>query len=1032
FCDVKGSTALAEQLGPEEWAEIMGRAFQHLIAPVYRYEGTVARLMGDAILAFFGAPIAHEDDPQRATLAALGIVEGVQGFRAQMTQERGLDFNVRVGINTGLVVVGEVGSDLRMEYTAMGDAVNLASRMEQAAQPGTVQITANTYKFIAPLFDCEPLGNVEIKGKEERVPAYRLLGAKAQPRRLRGIEGLDAPLVGRADELGVLRQAAAGVVQGDGKIICLMGEAGLGKSRLIGELRSAPEGLPVAWTMSQCVSYDAARPYSLVQQHLQQTCGLTPADPPALIREKIARVLHAAPEEWRYRAIHIFELLLTGENPSAGVELAGEALKRELFEVMLQAQRMLTAGRPSVLVFDDLHWCDTASLELLLHLIQLVDEQPILFLCIFRPDRQSPAWQIKQTAETRYPHCYTEILLNPLSAADSNRLIDSLLTVADLAPALRERVLAKTEGNPFFVEEVVRTLIDSGAVVRDEARNQWRAAAQVGDITIPDNLQGLLTARIDRLEEDARYTLQMASVVGRSFYYRVLRRIAELDDAVAPASGSPPSLDRHLRTLQRVDLIREAARVPELEYSFRHALTQEAAYKSILLRRRREFHRRVAETLEALFADRLAEQTALLAHHFYEAGDSRAMKYLTMAGDSATRLYANTEAVALFGRALEVIRREPSPDHQTLLHLFIQRGRALELNGQHQQALDNYAEMDAMAKARGDRPLELAALMLRATLYATPTAVHDSTRGEALSKQSLALAQELGDRKAESKILWNLMINEAFTGGWRLGIQHGTRSLAIARELNLREQMAFTLNDLFYTYVAAGQLANAERTIREAHDLWRELGNKPMLVDNRVEASYLSTVQGQFDEALAIASDAYQIARSIGNGWGQAGSQLMLGKVYLERGQLDQAISAYAESYRLGDQSGNIGAQVSARCDLAWLYALAGVPERGLALTKPLMDIADKNRQVLKPLAVGALARVLIHQGDLTGAENLLSTITLSLDFVTVLFSQIVFMLAEGDLAVAQKDYARATHKMDELTVFIRNASFRLYLAEAL
>ena len=245
FCDVQGSTAAAGNLDPEEWAEIMNGAFEHLIAPVYRYEGTLPRLMGDAILAFFGAPIGHEDDPQRAVLSGLDIIQGIRPYAEQVKSQWGLDFNVRVGINTGLVVVGEVGSDLRVEYTALGDAVNLAARMEQTAEPGTVQITDETHKLIAPLFDFEDLGGVEVKGKEKPVQCYRVLQSKAEPGQLRGIEGLEAPLIGRDLEMDRLRRATGELLQGRGQICSVMGEAGLGKSRLVAELHHAlaAEGL---------------------------------------------------------------------------------------------------------------------------------------------------------------------------------------------------------------------------------------------------------------------------------------------------------------------------------------------------------------------------------------------------------------------------------------------------------------------------------------------------------------------------------------------------------------------------------------------------------------------------------------------------------------------------------------------------------------------------------------------------------------------------------------------------------------------
>ena len=241
FCDVKGSTAAASHLDPEEWTEIINGAFERMIRPVYKYEGMVARLMGDAILAFFGAPITHEDDPQRAVLAGLDIVDEIRSYREQVQQRWGIDLNVRVGINTGEVVVGTVGSDLRMEYTAMGDAINLAARMEQTAQPGTVRIAENTYRLVASYFEVEELGNIEIKGKEQAIPAYSVLQPKAQPSRLHGNIRLDGALVGRAREMNLLQEALEQVLVGNGQIICLIGEAGLGKSRLIGEMCAAWE-----------------------------------------------------------------------------------------------------------------------------------------------------------------------------------------------------------------------------------------------------------------------------------------------------------------------------------------------------------------------------------------------------------------------------------------------------------------------------------------------------------------------------------------------------------------------------------------------------------------------------------------------------------------------------------------------------------------------------------------------------------------------------------------------------------------------
>jgi len=1034
FCDVKGSTAAAERLDPEEWAEVMNGAFERLIAPIYRYEGTLARLMGDAILAFFGAPIAHEDDPQRAVRAGLDIIAGIGTYGEQVRRERGLDLNVRVGLNTGLVVVGEVGSDLRVEYTAMGDAINLAARMEQAAQPGTVQITGDTYKLVAPLFECEDLGGIEVKGKSEPVPAFRVLGVKTQPGRVRGIEGWETPLVGREREMAELRRLIAEVGQGHGRIVCLLGEAGLGKSRLVQELRAAwqaalppnaaaPFGAVRAWAEAQGVSHETTRPYGLFRQVFRYLTGTTEADAWGVVRERVAAARGAAPEQ-RDRLIRVFEVLLT---LSTQTPLEGEALKRELFEAMLQMTRAEALTGPLVVAFDDLHWADPASVELLLHLFQLADDAPIFFLCAFRPDRQSPAWQVKQTAERDYHHRYTELTLDPLSAEASQTLIEHLPAMTHLPSLLRQSILQRTEGNPFYMEEIVRALIDRGVIVRDDGA--WRAAADVDPerVVIPDSLQTLLTARIDRLEEETRRILQLASVIGRSFYYRVLGSI----------SGPQANLDKHLRTLQRADLIREAARQPEPEYAFRHALTHEAAYNSILIKRRREFHRRVGEALETLMTDRLEAYAGLLGHHFYLAGDERAQTYYTLAGDAAYRLYANTEAAAHYTRALEMAKQAGAAGREALQHLFSRRGRALELNAHYREALDNYAEMEAVARAIGDRPLELSALMLRATIHATPSPEHDAERAQRLSEQALALARELGDRAAEARILWNLLWLNGMSGRAREAQAYGEQSLAIARELNLREQMAFTLNDLIGVYWAMGDRAAAQAVQVEARDLWRELGNLPMLSDNLARSSQFHLVAGDYAGVVAASDEAYALSQSIGNVWGQANSRMLIGPAYWEMGEYGAAIAVMEEAIQLAEQVEHMVALISIRSMLAYVYGAVGAFARGLEAAEAALTCARKMRPAWSPLALAALARLHFLNGDWPAAEAARQTagqvLTADANLPHVSYAFLVPLTqTEAELALAHSDYARALTLADEMIAKIHSLGFRPFVPDGL
>ena len=921
FCDVAGSTAMAEQLDPEEWAEIMNDAFAYLTGPVQRYEGTVARLMGDAILAFFGAPVAHEDDPQRAVMAALEIMDGIRPFREQVNREYGLDFALRIGINTGPVMVGDVGSSSSAgEYTAMGDAVNLAARMEQTAQPGTIQIAENTQRLVAPLFDLDPLEPIEVKGKAEPVQAFRVIGHKAAPGRLRGIEGLSAPLVGRTREMEALQGVLSEVQRGRGQIVCLIGEAGLGKSRLIEEARAwwlREVGDQAPWLESRGASYNTARPYSLFEERIREMFGVEEGDSSTAIREKVAAGLEVMGPEQLDLCTAAIEMVLAAREDSDRPELPPEALKRDLFHNVSQAWREAAAQSPLVMVFDDLHWADHASMELLLHLFRLTDEIPLLVLCAFRPYRQAPSWQAKQTAEAEFPHRYTEVAIGPLSEEESDTLVGSLLTISDLPVELRRLILQKTDGNPFFVEEVVRTLIDSGAVVRDGQGMHWRAAVRVEDIAIPDNLQALLTARIDRLEEESRHVLQLAAVIGRSFYHRVLGAIS--DEAM--------SLERQLGVLQRVELIREATRHPEMEYTFLHELARDAAYSSILRRRRREFHQQVGEAIESLFEGRLEEQAHRLAYHFSEGRDpERALRYATMAGDAAARLYANAEAVTHYGQALELAVAGDVPnDH--LVHLSIRLGRTLEVSGRPEEALATYERLAALGRERDDRTLELAALIPQATLRSTFTPLFDPDAGRALSTQTLDLARSVGDPQAEAKALWNLMLVGLYSGGNRQeAVELGERAAEIARLHGLREELAYALNDVARAYFESGRRADGWRALEEAQGLWRELGNLPMLGDSLGAAAQASYEEGEFNRAISFTDEGVQVSRSIRNLWGEAMSLFIQGPIAIEQGDFAMGLQTIERSLALSLEANFRGPEIVLHALLYRVYLGLGDP----------------------------------------------------------------------------------------------------------
>ncbi|MFN2189402.1 MAG: ATP-binding protein [Candidatus Promineifilaceae bacterium] len=1052
FCDVVGSTKAAEQLDPEDWTEIINGAFEYMITPVYQYEGTVARLTGDGILAFFGAPITHEDDPQRGVLAGLDIVSGIAEYRNKIKHDWNIDFNVRVGVNTGRVVVGAVGSDLKMEYTAMGDAINLAARMEQTADPGTVQVAEDTYRHVSPLFDFKELGGIEVKGKSDPVLAYRALRRKLTRGRLRGIEGLEIEMIGRERELASLSEKLASVRRGIGGIVCVIGDAGLGKSRLLREVRKkqtqvqdttldSKNGSPnldtndLLWIKTSSLSYETHQPYALFRRLIRHTNGINHNDPPELVREKLIPLVEGLPDVGETTASAVIEALFGLDIEGQGTRLEGEAFKRALFELMPIYWRHLLNGKQTVIVCDDLHWCDPASVALIEDLLPLTEELAVLFVCVFRPQRNVPGWQIKTIADQKYPHLYDEINLEPLSLSESNQMIDALLGHPELPDELRDRILERAEGNPFYIEEVIRTLIDGGALMPGERTNghpTWQVATKSSEIIIPDNLQALLTARIDNLSEETRQTLQVASVIGRSFLRRVLQMIKEVSD----------QFDSNIQTLLRQELIRESARVPEIEYRFSNPLTQEAAYRTILLRRRRQFHLEVGEVMESLFAEHLEEQAPQLAFHFKEAQEyERAVKYFRKAGDMAYRLFANEEAVTHYGDALQMARLSKTPiDTDDLVYLYMKRGRALEHLVKSEEAMENYQAMLEQGQESGIPELRLEGMMAMATILTTQNAIQDLDRARILSEDALQLAAELHDKAAESKIYWNLLNTEAFgKADYDLGIAYGEKSLKLARELELKEQVAYTLNSMNMLYWKNNMLRQAMQTLNEVSDLWRELDNQPMLADSYSMIAFAHMMMGKYPEAMDMLGEVQRISTAINNTWNLNASSLFIGWCSLAEGDIDRGIDALTYVIEYGGSAGLYGNELLARSMIGNIYAIFGKDELARQYSEESIARIEEARHHDRAMIAAMVMLTYIQLGDMARAgeilemQNKYDTLSVNDWFgAFIMASKALYALADNrpEEAIAALEEQVRRNRTSEVTAPLPNLLYYLGIAE--
>jgi class 3 adenylate cyclase len=602
FADVKGSMDLAEQLDPEEWSQIMNRFFQILSEGVERFEGFVDKFTGDGIMALFGAPLAHEDHARRACYAALHIVEGLRGYANELRLRRGLNFSARLGLNSGEVIVGKIGDDLRMDYTAQGHTVGLASRMEQIAEPGKVYLTAHTAALIQGYFALTDLGEMEIKGVHSAMHVYELIGLGQMRTRLdvsrsRGF----SRFVGRGDEMQVLESALAHAREGNARIIGIVGEAGLGKSRLCFEFleRCRARGLMTYETTG--VAHGKAIPFLPMLRLFRAFFGITEQDSDATARERIAGRMLLLDERLRESLPVLFDFMGVPDPENPAPRIDPEAFQRQMFDILRRVMQARGQRETQVILLEDLHWFDSGSAAYLEPLIDATAGTRAVMLVNFRPEYQAP-WMGKSF--------YHQLPLAPLGPDAIRELVDALLGKDPSTAGLAAAIHARTGGNPFFTEEVVQNLIESGKL--KGSKGAYRLVTPVDRLEVPSSVQAILAARIDRLAEREKDVLQTAAVIGREFDEPTLAAVVE---------QAAPQLREALQALKDTEFVYEQSLYPIAEYIFKHPLTQEVALASQLQERRRRLHAAVARVIEAAHAENLDKQAALLAHHWEEAAD---------------------------------------------------------------------------------------------------------------------------------------------------------------------------------------------------------------------------------------------------------------------------------------------------------------------------------------------------------------------------------------------------------------------------
>lgn len=929
FCDLVNSTGLADRLGPETMHLLLNRFFELSLGEVHRYEGTINQFLGDGFMALFGAPIAHEDHARRAVLAALGLQKLLREHRAELGERLGIELRARMGINTGWVVVGGIGDQLRQDYTAVGDTTNLAARLQGIADPGTVLVSESTMRFLHGTVEVEALEPVHVKGKEAPVQAYRALAAGSLHSEQAILSGaVLSPFVGRGREMALLDELRERAAVGEGQVLGIAAEAGAGKSRLLYEFRRSLWDKPVLHLAGRCISYGSGVPYLPLLYMLRNEWGIGEADAPAVVAAKVRASLERAGIEPDEALPYLLNLLGLREEHDSLADLSAQALQARTFHILRQL--ILNAGRGCLVILqiEDLHWIDQASEEFLAYLVEGLAVARMLLLVTYRAGYR-PRWIEKSYV--------TQIALPKLSDRESRQVVEALLRRATLTEDLVEVVLRKAEGNPLFLEELTRSLLENP------------------DVSVPDTIQGVLLSRIDRLPEVHKKLLQTASILGREFDLSLLMAVWEREASPGPV----------LADLKRWEFLREEAMSAEPRYFFRHTLTQEAVYQTLLMSRRQALHATAGQAFERLYQDRLEEVYDQLAYHWSKAEESgKAVFYLVRLAERAAAGYAHAEAVKALRQALEHAGNLPEEERdRRAAELVLDLAASLLPLAQLAETLELLDEHREEIERLGDP-----ALSGRLHFWLAHTHSYLGNQDEAAKDARLAIeeARRGGDAGTEGKAYYVLSRDAFWAGRFSEGIQQGLQAVALLERSEDRwwQGQAYWVVG-FHQYLL-GRFEQAFDAMARAEEIWKALAD-PRL-DPSWSTGYFHASLGEWDAGieacrggLARAQDPLNTAAALG----------FLGYALLEKGELPRAIETLEESIRRIAQTGMRQLQGWFSAFLADAYLRASRPTEAADVAREALEVTRESRfRYGAALAQRVRGRIARLQGRSKEAED--------------------------------------------------------------
>ncbi len=886
FADMKGSMELLADRDPEEARKLLDPVIEHMMEAVHRYEGTVSNLMGDGIMALFGAPLSHEDHAVRACYAALRMQESVNRYAEGVRRTEGVPIQIRVGMNSGEVVVGAIGNDLKMDYTAIGQTVHLASRMEQMAMPGSILMTPDALRLAEGYVQVKPLGPAAVKGLTEPMEVYEVTGVGAARSRLQAAaaRGLTR-FVGRDAETEQLRKALEQARGDHGQVVGVVGEPGLGKSRLFFEFIHSHRTQGWLILESGSVSYGKATPYLPVIDLLKAYFKIQDRDDQREIREKVTGKLLTLDKSLE-SALPAFLALLDVLVDDPTWQAIDPFQRRQ--QTLGAVKRLLlreSQVQPLILLFEDLHWIDSETQAMLESLVESLPASRLLLLVNYRPEYQH-GW-----ANKTY---YTQLRLDPLPPESAGEILNSVLGNDHGLQSLKQLLIERTEGNPFFLEESIRTLVETKVLAGE--RGDYHLEKKVESTQVPATVQAVLAARIDRLPPQEKQLLQSAAVIGKDVPFSLLQAITELSDE---------ELRRCLTHLQAAEFLYETSLFPDLEYTFKHALTHEVAYGSLLHERQRTLHARIVEAIEALYSDRLIEQVERLAHHAARGEVwGKALTYLRQAGAKADARSANREAVSYLEQALTALTHLPD-DRET-----------------REQAIDLHFNVRMSLLALGERERVLKHL-----------------------RAAEALANALGDERRLARISLFIARELSMHGEHEQAVTACERAIVMARTLDdYGLEVAATLS-LGWAYYYLGDYPKAVEALRRNllpldNPVVRERfgGIGLPFANSRTTLALALVERGEFIEAVVRGTEAIQIAEAVGHPYSVTVTYRGMGHLHLRRGDLHQATLTLEHALEVCQGVDSPPLFHAVRSALGYAYARSGRSAEAIPLLEEAVE----------------------------------------------------------------------------------------------